>query len=134
MSKLKFCEVSRILILNWTWKFQLSILKNKKVLFLKNIFFKPRYIQKKALAVSIFLKILGQTTKYPFKKNGCNHLKFEQRFQLPVMEFFLLSTFLKTNMSWLKKVFEVVTYLWEHFFITSLHWGKRRSISLERVA
>ena len=30
---LKYCEVSRILISNWTWKFQLSILKNKKVFF-----------------------------------------------------------------------------------------------------
>ena len=41
LNELKFCEVSRILISNWTWKFQLSILKNKKVLFLKKIFFKP---------------------------------------------------------------------------------------------
>ena len=35
---MKVCEVSRILILNWTWKFQLSILKNKKIFFLKKIF------------------------------------------------------------------------------------------------
>ena len=41
LNVLKFCEVSRILISNWTWKFQLSILKNKKVLFLKKIFFWP---------------------------------------------------------------------------------------------
>ena len=41
LNELKFCEVSRILISNWTWKFQLSILKNKKVLFLKKIFFWP---------------------------------------------------------------------------------------------
>ena len=40
LNELKFCEVSRILISNWTWKFQLSILKNKKVLFLKRMFFK----------------------------------------------------------------------------------------------
>ena len=33
--ELKFCEVSRNSISNWTLKFQLSILKNKKVLFLK---------------------------------------------------------------------------------------------------
>ena len=36
-NELKFCEVSRNSISNWTWKFQFSILKNKKVLFLKNI-------------------------------------------------------------------------------------------------
>ena len=36
--ELKFCEVSRILISNWTWKFQLSIFKNKKVLILKKYF------------------------------------------------------------------------------------------------
>ena len=35
---MKFCEVSRNSISNWTWKFQFSILKNKKVLFLKNYF------------------------------------------------------------------------------------------------
>ena len=35
---MKFCEVSWILISNWTWKFQLSTLKNKKVLFLKKKF------------------------------------------------------------------------------------------------
>ena len=38
LNELKVCEVSRIKISNWTWKFQLSILKNKKVLFLKKIF------------------------------------------------------------------------------------------------
>ena len=37
--ELKFCEVSRNPISNWTWKFQRSILKNKKVLFLKKNFF-----------------------------------------------------------------------------------------------
>ena len=35
LNVLKVCEVSRILISNWTWKFQLFILKNKKVLSLK---------------------------------------------------------------------------------------------------
>ena len=35
--ELKFCEVSRNSFLNRCWKFQLSILKNKKALFLKNI-------------------------------------------------------------------------------------------------
>ena len=39
---MKFCEVSRILILNLTWKFHLSILKNKKVLFLKEKYFLSR--------------------------------------------------------------------------------------------
>ena len=37
LNELKFCEVSRNSISNSCWKFQLSILKNKKVLFLKNI-------------------------------------------------------------------------------------------------
>ena len=46
LNVLKFCEDSRILISNWTWKFQLSILKNKKVLFLKKFFFKPLSISK----------------------------------------------------------------------------------------
>jgi hypothetical protein len=38
LNELKFCEVSRNSILNKFWKFQLSILKNKKVLFI-NFFF-----------------------------------------------------------------------------------------------
>ena len=49
LNEFKFCEVSRIEISTWTWKFQLSILKNKKVIFLKkNIFYAvpPWYIQK----------------------------------------------------------------------------------------
>ena len=36
--ELKLCEVSRNSFSNWFWKFQLSILKNKKVLFLKKYF------------------------------------------------------------------------------------------------
>ena len=44
--ELKFCEVSRNSISNWIWKFQLSILKDKKVLFLKIIFFWPLSIPK----------------------------------------------------------------------------------------
>ena len=36
--ELKFCEVSRNSFSNRCWKFQLSILKNKKVLFLKKYF------------------------------------------------------------------------------------------------
>ena len=44
--ELKFCKVSWNSISNWTWKFQLSILKNKKVLLLKKIFFKPLSISK----------------------------------------------------------------------------------------
>ena len=39
--ELTFCEVSRNSFSNRFWKFQLSILKNKKVLFQKKIFFKP---------------------------------------------------------------------------------------------
>ena len=38
LNELKFCEVSRNSISNRCWKFQLSILKNEKVLFLKKIF------------------------------------------------------------------------------------------------
>ena len=49
--ELKFCKVSRNSISNWTWKFQLSILKNKKVLFLKKIFFKPLSISKQKIFV-----------------------------------------------------------------------------------
>ena len=44
--ELKFCEVSRNSISNWTWKFQLSILKDKKVLFLKKNFLGPLSISK----------------------------------------------------------------------------------------
>ena len=36
LNELKFCEVSWNLFSNRCWNFQLSILKNKKVLFLKN--------------------------------------------------------------------------------------------------
>ena len=50
--ELKFCEVSRNSISNWTWKFQLSILKNKKVLFLKKIFFWPLSIWKQKIFVN----------------------------------------------------------------------------------
>ena len=46
LNELKFCEVSRNPISNWTWKFQHSILKNKKVLLLKKIFFGPLSISK----------------------------------------------------------------------------------------
>ena len=62
---MKFCEVSRNPISNWTWKFQRSILKNKKVLFLKKIFFgRCQYQNKKALFTdSIFQKVLIATTK-----------------------------------------------------------------------
>ena len=42
--ELKFCEVSRNSFSNRFWKFQLSVLKNKKVLFLKKI--KPLSISK----------------------------------------------------------------------------------------
>ena len=39
--ELKFCEVSRNSFSNRFWKFQLSTLKNEKVLFLNKIFFRP---------------------------------------------------------------------------------------------
>ena len=44
--ELKFCEVSRNSFSNRFCKFQLSILKNKKNLFLKKFFFKPLSISK----------------------------------------------------------------------------------------
>jgi hypothetical protein len=48
--ELKFCEISWNPFSNRCWKFQLSILKNKKVLFLKIYFFGPcQYQNKKAL-------------------------------------------------------------------------------------
>ena len=46
LNELKFCEVSRNSFSKRFWKFQLSILKNKKVLFLKKKFFKPLSISK----------------------------------------------------------------------------------------
>ena len=44
--ELKFCKVSWNSISKWTWKFQLSLLKNKKNLFLKKNFFGPLSISK----------------------------------------------------------------------------------------
>ena len=58
--ELKFCEVSRNYFSNRCWKFQLSILKNKKNIPKKNVFFKrlslnmPQSAPKVALAVLIF--------------------------------------------------------------------------------
>ena len=46
MNELKFCEVSWNSFSNRFWKFQLSILKNRKILFLKKLFFKPLSISK----------------------------------------------------------------------------------------
>ena len=42
-----FCKVSGNLISNWTWKFELSIFKNKKVLFLKKKLSHYQYQNKK---------------------------------------------------------------------------------------
>ena len=56
-----FCEVSQIFISNWTWNFQLSILKNKKVLFLENFFF-------------------GRTAKI-HPKDGVSRLNFPEGFE-----------------------------------------------------
>ena len=59
--ELKFCKVSWNSISKWTWKFQLPILKNKKVLFLKVCFFGcSQYQNKKALFTdSIFREGFG---------------------------------------------------------------------------
>ena len=51
--ELKFYEVSRNSVSNICWKFLLSFLKNKKVLFLKKIFLKPLSISKPKSFVSI---------------------------------------------------------------------------------
>ena len=61
--ELKFCKVSWNSIPKWTWKFQLSILKNKKVLFLKkNFLSRCQYQNKKSLFTdSIFQKVLDKT-------------------------------------------------------------------------
>ena len=67
LNELKVCEVSRILISNWTWKFQLSILKNKKVLFLKKFF-------------------LSRTTKID-PKDGVSRLNFPEGFDFPLAIF-----------------------------------------------
>ena len=59
--ELKFCQVSRNSFSNRCWEFQLSVLKNKKVLFLKNYFFgRCRCQNRKALFTgSILLKGFG---------------------------------------------------------------------------
>ena len=64
LNELKFSEVSRILISNWTWKFQISILKNKKVLFLKKyILSRCQSQNKKALFTGPFsVKVLIRPT------------------------------------------------------------------------
>ena len=64
MNELKFCEVVQNSLSNRCWKFQLSILKNKKVLILKNFFLDHcQYQNKKALFTDpIFSE--GFTTGY----------------------------------------------------------------------
>ena len=63
--ELKFCEVLQNYVSYRCWKFQLSILKNKNVLFLKNIWSKPkslnrpREFQQMAFAVPIFSEGFG---------------------------------------------------------------------------
>ena len=59
--ELKFCEVSWNAFSNRCWKFQFSILKNKKVLFLKKYFLsRGQYQNKKALFTdSIFREGFG---------------------------------------------------------------------------
>ena len=59
--ELKLCEVSQNSFSNRYWKFQLSTLKNKKVLFLKKYFLsRCQYQNKKALFTdSIFREGLG---------------------------------------------------------------------------
>ena len=72
--ELKFCKVSRNSISNWTWKFQLSILKNKKVLFLKKkILGRCQYQNKKALFTDpIFSEGFGSNYQCNFKSKCGN--------------------------------------------------------------
>ena len=66
--ELKFCEVSRNSFSNRCWKFQLSILKNKKVLILKKYFLgRCQYKKKTALFThpifsEVFVIIQSSTT------------------------------------------------------------------------
>ena len=70
--ELKFCKVSWNSISNWIWKFQLSILKNKKVLFLEKKLSRRQYQNKKAFFTdSIFPKVLVHTM-YFWKVQGWN--------------------------------------------------------------
>ena len=76
LNDLKQCEVSRNLFANRCWKFQLSIMKNKKVLFLKKSFFKPLSIskQKALFTVSIFPKVLTFPIKgFAFRQPYANY-------------------------------------------------------------
>ena len=66
LRELKFCEVSGNSFSNRRWKFQLSIIKNKKVLFLKKNF-------------------LSRTTKI-HPKNGVCRLNFPEGFDLAYLE------------------------------------------------
>jgi hypothetical protein len=77
LNELKFCEVSW----NWTGKFQLSILKNKKVLFLKK-------------------KILSRTAKID-PKDGISRLNFPEGFvSLFKNQGYFLHIFAKLVVSW----------------------------------
>ena len=77
---MKFCEVSRNLISNRCWKFQLSILKNKKVFFLKKIFFKP-YRQDRSkrwrLPSWFSVKVLGHTRSSWADRTTNKHTAFD---------------------------------------------------------
>ena len=109
--ELKFCKASRNSISNWTWKFQPSILKNKKVLFLKKIFFKPLSISKQKSFVywpnfqwrfwfkSLFLTLSQEYTPCLFlrlvesvfciRENGSSRCqKFTGDFPAPFSQFF----------------------------------------------
>ena len=65
LTELKLCEVSRNSFSNLFWKFQLSIVKNKKVLFLKKYFLSRfQYQNKKAFFTgAIFPKVLVYTSR-----------------------------------------------------------------------
>ena len=58
LNELKFCEVSQNSIFNRCWKFQLSILKNKKVLFLKKYILGQERSKRWRLLSSFSMKVL----------------------------------------------------------------------------
>ena len=62
--ELKFCEVSWNSFSKRCWKFQFSVLKIKKVLFLKKVFFKSISKQKTLFIDPIFSEGLGVSCRY----------------------------------------------------------------------
>ena len=88
--ELKFCEVSRNSFSNRSWKFQLSILKNKKVLFLKK---------------NIFLAVVSKHAKI-IPKDGASRPNFQWRFWKEQLKITLTNIVVTNHFS--LRVFEFV--------------------------